>query len=357
MSIREQIKQIPKVELHYHLEGGLRLTTIKELCEQLGVNVPGVDPSNPDDLTPYRSMFCSAVRVESLPHFLENFWHVQSLLCSEDIIERISYEAVVDAYHNGIRLLEIRYDLVFMSTSNYRDHSHLTYDLIHKSIVKGIRRAEQEVDVAVGLIGVLNRATGTDLAQKVVEFMIEHKDEFVGIDIANDERYSCVPFAPLYALAASHGLGLTCHAGESTTAESVREAIDHLKVSRIGHGFRAIDDDEVVQLVVDKDVLFELCPMSNVLSGSVKDLPSHPVRRLWDKGIKVCINSDDPGMFDSPLLNDYEVLLDSFNFTWEEFHQANLYALEKSFLIKEKVDYVRDQYFQTVSFSNKEEKN
>ncbi len=343
MLSRQQLQDLPKVELHFHLEGSIRLSTIVELSKRLNVVVPGVGDDS-DDLQPYRTMFCCATKMGSLFEFINKFWHIQSLLCSEDILERISYECVVDSYRNGVRLLEIRYSPTFIAASKYIDHSHMTFDSIHTAILAGIARAQNEFDIQVGLIGTLDRSVDVEIEEKVLDFFLNNSTTVVGLDIANDERCSCIPFAPLYQRA-SGILGLTCHAGEATIAESVRDSVNYLKVTRIGHGFRALQDDDVVALLLEKNVLLEICPLSNVLTGSVESIAAHPIRELVTRGVKVCINSDDPGVFDINLVDEYEQLVLHHNFTEAEFLQCNINALNASFLPADKVAYVRSKYF------------
>lgn len=340
----EEIRSLPKVELHFHLEGSIRLSTIVDLCKELDVVVPGVDASDPSNLQPYREHFCAATKVENLFAFIDKFWHIQSLLRRTDILERITYEACVDAYSNGVRLLEIRYSPYFILASHYSDHSHLTMTSVHDAILAGIRRAQSEVDIAVGIIGTLDRSVGAVGEAEVFEFFMSHADDFVGLDIANDERCSCIPFAPLYERARGV-LGLTAHAGEATDANSVRDTLTYLRPTRIGHGFRAIQDEAVFTQLLESKVLLEICPMSNVLTGSVESIEAHPVRTIFDRGVPISISSDDSGVFDISILDDYAALAQHHGFTAKEFTACNLAALDASFLPAEVKERVRAKYF------------
>lgn len=120
--------------------------------------------------------------------------------------------------------------------------------------------------------------------------------------------------------------------GESTTFETVAEAITHLNVTRIGHGFLSIQDDQLIQTLIKKSIHLEICPISNLRTGSVKSIAEHPIRALFDQGVSLSINSDDPGIFDSSIIDDYELCMVHYGFTVEEFRKCNLEALKASFL-------------------------
>jgi hypothetical protein len=135
-------------------------------------------------------------------------------------------------------------------------------------VIEGITKAESLFDISVWVIGVLDRTMEPEHEEEVLNFFIQNKETIIGIDIANDERFSCLPFAPLYKGAGEAGLGLTCHAGESTGgAPSVWDAVDGLKVTRVGHGFRAFEDPEVVELLVKREVVLEFCPIYDAERG------------------------------------------------------------------------------------------
>jgi adenosine deaminase len=332
------------VELHLHLEGAVRLSTIADLCEQLDITVPN---NNHPNLDGHRQMFCITERVQDLGVFLSKMWNVQSLFRNEEIITRVAFECCEDAYLNGVRLLELRFSPTFMMQSVNNDHSHLTIDSIHHAVLAGVRKAESTFDMAIGLIAILDRSRPLEAESAVFDCVMNYRDDYCGIDIANDESYSCVKFQSIYHRAQHVNLGLTCHAGESTNAANVRLTIEALQVNRVGHGYLAANDPEVLQLVLDKGILLEICPISNIRVNSalLSSIADHPVRKLLDAGVKLCINTDDPGMFDSNIVDEYELLVKHHKFTAKEFHLCNLNALDASFLPSAKIDRIRQKYF------------
>jgi adenosine deaminase len=211
---RADLRALPKVELHNHLEGMIRLSTIVDLCKQFKVDVPGVDPSRPDDVKPYHDKFLNDKKVENIEVFFNKFWEIQSLLRTEEVIERISFEACEDSFNDGVKLIEYRYSPSFIGRSHYSDHSHLTYENVLNAIKAGIARAQRKYDIAVGLLCIFDRSQPMEDEVAVFNFLMDHRDDFVGIDIANDEVFPCQPYAHWFQAAKAAGLGLTCHAGD-----------------------------------------------------------------------------------------------------------------------------------------------
>jgi adenosine deaminase len=181
--------------------------------------------------------------------------------------------------------------------------------------------------------------------QKVLDFFLERTDDICGLDLANDEKFSCIPFSAMFSQAKAKNMGLTCHAGELTSAQSVADAVHNLNVTRIGHGFRCIHDESIMKLLVEKNILLEICPISNIRTGAVSSISDHPIRDLVTRGVSCCINSDDPGVFNSSLIDDYSAVITHHNFSLRELYQCNINALNASFLSFEKKAVIKDKYF------------
>jgi adenosine deaminase/aminodeoxyfutalosine deaminase len=159
----------------------------------------------------------------------------------------------------------------------------------------------------------------------------------VGIGIGGDERRaSPEQFREVYEHAAAHGLRLTVHAGETAGPESIWAALRELKADRIGHGLRAIDDPDLVRYLADKQIPVEVCITSNVMTGCCTALEQHPIRKLFDAGVLVTLNTDDPDMFRTTLLKEYQVAQEVFGFTDPELRQLARNSFRASFLPKEK---------------------
>lgn len=323
------LAQIPKVDLHRHLELSLRASTIRELAPQFGIQIP-------DEKT-FQDRFVILQPMKDLGSVLNKFLDTQKLLGSEEILERITFEACEDAYlKEGIRILELRYAPTFVALG----HDHLTFEKIHQAIVKGMQRAEKQYPIAVGLICIIQRILPIKEAERVTDFAIDHKDSFIGLDLADNEvGFDSKPFASFFNRAKKAGLGITVHSGEAhvpKAASYVRDAIDYLGAERIGHGVQIYRDPQMIEYVKKLKIPLELCPTSNWLTQAVESVDKHPFRQLMEAGVLTTINSDDPGIFNIDLVNEYEVLKRHHNFTDEELKQCAQWAAENSFISLEK---------------------
>ncbi len=324
-------RNFKKTELHRHLEGAIRLETIVEIAQEAGVNLPT------QSLEELKSHALVLTPMKDLSSVLAKFWLIQSCLATEKILERITYENCVDAYHDGIRVLELRYSPGFINTN----HPNLTYESIHRAILKGASRARIEfTDLLVGFICIISRDLSTRDAEMTMDFAIDNKKTFIGFDLAGDEvGFESTKFTKYFKKVAAAGLGITVHSGEAfvlDAAKFVRESIEHLGATRIGHGLQIIHDKKVMDFVRKENVLLEICPTSNYLTQAIIRLEDHPIRKLMDHGVKICLNSDDPHLFGIDLTNEYELLERTHGFGKSEFDEMNKNALEFTFLDKEK---------------------
>lgn len=318
------LRAIPKVELHRHLELSIRHSTLRELARAAGLEVPA-------DEKGFRNSFLITEPMTDLEAVLHKFLATQKILNSEDVLTRITFEAIEDAYKEGIRILELRYAPTFVQ----QGHDHLSFEKIHRAIVRGMEQA-RHIPIAVGLIAIVQRISSLAVAERVIDFAIEHKDTFVGVDLADNEvGFDAKPFAPHFLRARKAGLHITIHSGEAIfegTAQKVREAVEILGAERIGHGLQIYNVPEVVSFIRDRGVPLELCPTSNWLTNAIPSLGLHPFKKLMDAGVKTTINSDDPGVFAIDLTNEYGVLARELGFGEAEFTRCNDIAAANSFI-------------------------
>ncbi|RME15734.1 MAG: adenosine deaminase [Bdellovibrio sp.] len=318
------IKFLPKVELHRHLELSLRAETIKELAPSHGIEVP-------DEKT-FKERFLILEPMKDLASVLNKFLDTQKLLSSKEILERITYEACEDAFNENIKILELRYSPTFIQ----QGHEHLSFQDIHEAIVAGKKKAEENFPMCIGIICIIQRILPVKDAQKVTEFAIDNKETFIGLDLADNEvGFDSKPFAPFFQKAKEAGLGITVHSGEANVPKAPRyvmDAIEYLGATRIGHGIQIYKNPEVMAFVAENNIVLELCPTSNWLTQAIPDLKDYPIRRLIDAGVKVTINTDDPGIFNTNLNKEYEILVNYHQFTREELIQLAKNAGHASFL-------------------------
>jgi adenosine deaminase len=317
-------EKILKVELHRHLELSLRPETIWELAPQVGIKLT----SQQD----FQDRFMILEPMKDLGTVLNKFLDTQKLLFSAEILERIAYEACVDAYtKEGIRILELRYAPTFVQMNH-----QLNFDQIHEAIVAGVTRAEVEYPIAVGLICILQRILPVKECEKVADFAISHKDSFVGMDLAdNEEGFDSKPFAPLFLKAKKAGLGITIHSGEAPNDKApqwVMDAIEVLGAERIGHGLQIYRDEKVMEKVRDQGVVLELCPTSNILTNAVAHMKFHPFKKLFDFGIRTTLNTDDPGIFNTNMNREFRVARQDIGLSLPDLEKCMQIAAEASFI-------------------------
>jgi len=321
---RSEIQQIPKVELHRHLECSVRLNTLRELAVEAKIKIP-------DDPAALRDMFLVTTPMRDLETVLKKFLLTQQLLSRAEILTRITRECIEDAVAEGIRILELRYAPTFIQDG----HNYLSFDVIHEAICEGIEQC-RHLPVAVGLIAIIQRNKSLESAQMVTDFAINHRRSFVGLDLADNEvGFSSRPFTSLFHQALAAGLKITVHAGESIYPESsqaVMDAVENLGAQRIGHGLQIVHNPAAVEFVRTRKIPLELCPTSNWLTNSVSDLANHPFRKLMEEGVLVTVNSDDPGIFGIDLCNEYLVLNRDHGLSLKEFDRCNDVAAAASFI-------------------------
>ena len=316
-------KAIPKVELHCHLEACFRPRTVMEVGKALGLDIP-------QDLEIFQRQWLLTRPLANLAVALARFVDIQGIWCSGEVIERMAFEACEDAAAQGIRAIEFRYAPDFIAFGK----PHLDREKIHLAILRGVRRSA-ELDLAVGLIGIVQKTLPVADAAKTVDFIVDCAETFVALDFADRDTHELKVYAPMVDKARKAGLHLTVHAGEEPgpgAPSQVRDAIEILGAERIGHGIHILGDPGVLDLVRERNVALEVCPTSNWLCNSVPSTREHPIRRLMDAGVPVTINSDDPSLFGIDLCHEYELLQREHGFTREEFDRCNEIAAAHSFL-------------------------
>lgn len=183
-----QLRSLPKIDLHRHLDCSMRWSTLVELAPQVGIELP-------PDANACREQFLVTSPMKDLGSVLRKFLAAQKVLASEEILERLAFEACEDAFNDGVLVLELRYAPTFMTEG----HPNLTYEKIHRAIHKGITRAKKRWPMAVGLLVTLQRIKPVSEAERVVDFVIAYKHEILGLDLAdNEEGFDPKPFAPLF---------------------------------------------------------------------------------------------------------------------------------------------------------------
>lgn len=325
---------MPKVELHRHLEGSLRLETILHVAKEFGVGLPTTDVERLKEIG-------FAIRpMMSLPEVLGKFDLACTCFAGHNAIEYITYSACKDAAIENIKLLELRFSPDYIA----QKHGH-DFDMMLNAVKKGIENAMRDFDIYVGIIIICSRDLGFESFEKTVNFAIERKNDIIGIDLAGNEVSLPDGTSGLFEKAKNEGLKITVHAGEVAGPESIYTAINELGADRIGHGVQIISDSNLINHVINKDILLEQSPTSNYITRAVCSIEAHPLKKLFDMGVKVGINSDDPGTFDIDLSNEYLVCHEKLGMSPAEIQKTVLYSLDASFVNDSVKKAIQEKYF------------
>jgi adenosine deaminase len=326
---------LPKAEIHLHLEGASRTQTLIDIAREHQLALPSFDPVELDKHVKV------VEQMRDLNAVLEAFAIFQNSITSPQVVERIAWELFEDSARQNIKLLEVRF------SPDWAFHGHdLDWDACLEGLLRAAERAERELGMAVGYIAITSRSMGPKSCVKTVDWAIRHRRDILGIDLADSEdMYPIREFVKPVMKAREVGLKVTVHSGENTPASAVVETIHAVSPDRIGHGIHIIDDPSAVELVKARGVTLEVNPWSNYLTNSVPSIEEHPLKRLFDLGVKVTINSDDPEVLETNLNNEYRIAHEILGMSLKEIAVCNRYAVEASFLPKEKKQAVLERYF------------
>lgn len=346
MTINKQsnLRRMPKVELHRHLDGSIRQQTIIDISRRHNLDIDISDTAR------LKARSTVTEPMKDLAAVLDAFETIQKVSCSYEAIKQIAFENVEDAWFDGIKLIELRFSPAFIALDK-----DIRHDEIIEAVVDGVTQGMNRYDIQVGLISIVSRTLDYEANKQGTMEAVRYAtagrhrgaDRIVGFDLADRENTTeAKDFSGLVELARSAGLGITVHTGEDSDAAAVAKTLDVLKPHRIGHGVNAWQDQDVVDMLKDRDVLLELCPTSNWLTQCTPVLAEHPLPDFYRAGVKLCINSDDPQLMDIDLTHEYELAEKYYGFDTQDFKKTNLYALDKSFLPREVVEVVRKAWFQ-----------
>jgi len=314
---------MPKIDLHRHFEGSLRLSTLLEIAREFELDLP---VGNLEDLRPY-------VQVTDDPPdhelFLSKFEVLRHFYRSPEIIHRLVYEAVADAAADNVQYLELRFSPQALSRVRGFSLAEVT-----DWVIDAVQDASRDYKIQVGLIVTMVRHDPLEQARQVAQVAFDrHEKGIVGLDLAGNEvKFPSAPFAPIFAEAKQLGMGITVHAGEWSSAAGVRDAVLNLHADRIGHGVRTIENSQVLRLVKERNVAFEVCLTSNLQTGVVRQFSHHPLVDMLDLGLAATLNTDDPTVSNCVLSDEYRIAIDELNLTYADLRQMTLNAARAAFL-------------------------
>lgn len=313
---------LPKVDLHRHLEGSLRLRTLLEVGRSHGLSLPNTNRLRELVQIGEEEPF-------TFENFLSKFQTLRLFYRSPEIIARLTREVVEDAAADNVRYLELRFTPVALGRAE-----GFPLDQVVSWVIKGSQEAEKEFGVKTRLIVSVNRHEDPELAAQVVRVAVDHmQDGIVGLDLAGDEAgFSGLLFSGVFKEARQAGLNITVHAGEWGGAPNVREAIVHLGAQRIGHGVRVLEDPSITALAKERQTTFEVCITSNYQSGVVPTLSVHPFPRMLSLGLKATLNTDDPSISQIKLSDEYSLACEDLGISKQVLKESVLTAAQSAFL-------------------------
>jgi adenosine deaminase len=360
------LRALPKVSLHDHLDGGLRPATIIELAAEIGHELPSTDP------VALGQWFRDAADSGSLPRYLETFDHTIAVMQTAPALRRIAREFVEDLADDGVVYGEVR----------WAPEQHLTDGLTLDEAVEAVQAGLEDGMAAVEESGrviavgqLITAMRHADNSQAVAELAVRHRDRgAVGFDIAGaEDGFPPSRFAEAFTYLAQNNFPATVHAGEAAGLASIQSALVDGRALRLGHGVRIaeditvestdeVDEDgvpildvtlgELAAWVRDRGIPLELCPSSNLQTGAIaawgEDILDHPFDMLYELGFNVTVNTDNRLMSGVTLTDEFELLVEAFDYDLDDLLEITLNAAEAAFLPLEDredlVEYINEAY-------------
>ena len=328
-----QNNALPVIDLHRHLDGNIRPSTIWKLAHKNSIALPTQD----------FEQFLPLVQIQqsepNLVAFLKKLdWGV-NVLATLDDCKQVAFENVEDAYNAGIDYAELRFSPYYMAMA----HKLNVADVV-AAVVEGVSEGVKQFKVRINLIGILSRTFGQKSCMEELDALLTHKHSLVAVDLAGDEyNFPGGLFVEHFKKVRKAGLNITVHAGEAAGSESIWQAINELGATRIGHGVACVTDEALMNYMKENHIAIESCLTSNFQTGTVTDLSKHPIKTFLDKELLVCLNTDDPAVENIELADEYRLAKETVKLTENEIEQLQLNSLQASFLSEQEKTALKAQ--------------
>jgi adenosine deaminase len=313
--------ELPKTDLHCHLDGSLRMQTFVELAREAGLDVPA-------SLEEARRRFLPEARVSGQAEFLRHFDHTLAVLQRPESLRRVARELALDAAAEGCWYLEVRFCPLL------HEQRGLSQDDAVAAVIAGLREAESEARIETGLIITGLRTIDPDVSARLAELAVRWKGRgVVAFDLAGAEKdYPAKDHREAFYLIMNNNLDSTIHAGEGFGPASIHQALHYCGANRIGHGTRLHEDPDLLAYVNDHRIPLELCISSNVQMGVVPKIEDHPLRRYLDLGLRITLNTDNRLFVPTSLVRELQLAVTTFDLTLLEAEQVLLNGFKSAFL-------------------------
>jgi adenosine deaminase len=328
----ELLRALPKTDLHCHLDGSLRVTTILDLAERQGVRLPADTPAE----------LAKAIHMgevcDSLEDYLTAFDVTLAVLQTEEALHRAAYELAVDAAAENVRYIEPRYSPVLHTRNGLKPTA------IVDAVLAGLADARRETGIASNVIICGIRHMDPETSVRLAELAVAYKGKgVVGFDLAGaEEGHPARRHQEAIQLILNNNVNVTIHAGEAFGTESIAQAVHYCGAHRIGHGVRLRENGDLLNYVNDHRIPLELCPSSNVQTRSVASYESHPLKFYFDFGLRVTINTDNRLVTDTTLTKELRLAHARMGFTLEDLCTVLVQGFKSAFLpFREKAELLR----------------
>jgi adenosine deaminase len=319
--VRDRIHAVPKTELHVHLDGSVRPETLVELGAQYGVALPTADVGELADYLFVRD-------AGNLEDYLARFAVTLSVMQNSAALERIAYDLCEDAAAENNRYMEIRYSPILHTREG------LPLPAVVDAALRGMQRAQDELGIRSNLIICGIRNMDPVVSRDLADLTIAYKDRgAVAFDLAGAEyNYPAKKHKNAFYMVRNANIGATIHAGEAYGPESIHQAIHYCGAQRIGHGTRLYEDPDLMTYVNDFRIPLEICLTSNVDTGAVKDVESHPFGLLFRYNFRVTLNTDDRLMSATTLTKEFAVAQKAFKLDLDDLEKITINAMKSAFI-------------------------
>ncbi|MGB3479517.1 MAG: adenosine deaminase [bacterium] len=329
-NIEQFVLEIPKVELHLHLEGAIPLETLFDFIQKRG-GEPSI--KNLDDLR-------RKLNYTEFAHFIDLWVWKNTFIKEEKDFEEIAYQVLCNLSKQNVKYVEAHY-----APGDYWRQG-LSEQGITECLIKGKKRAHDDFGIGCELILDICRDNGPEKGMERLNMLKPYLGKgLIGIGLGGSEQiYPADPYADVYEEARERGFRLTAHAGEAAGPESIWAAIEKLGVERIGHGTRANEDPQLVSLLKQRQIPLEICVISNVRTGVCGSIEAHPIKKYFKQGLMVTVNSDDPVMFNTTISQEYLVLVKKLGFTINDLKRLSMNGIKASFMSDKDKQLMEDQF-------------
>jgi adenosine deaminase len=324
-------KNLPKIELHCHLDGSVRPETMIDIAKSEGISIPYYDTEN------LRKEVIAPEECKSLDEYLKRFEIPNLVMQSKESLRRITFELLEDCAKENVKYIEVRFAPLLHIKKG------LSLEEVIESVLAGIKEAEDKYEIRGNVILSCMRFMSAERAFQVVEAGKKYLSKgVVAIDLcaAEDEGF-CEKFIEPITLAREYGYRVTIHAGETGIGRNVFEAVELLGAERIGHGVFIKDCVEAYKIVKLKGIILEMCPSSNIQTKAIDVLKNHPIYDFYKDGIKVTVNTDNRTVSDTTMTKECNILSREFNITFQEYRQIYINSVEAVFADNETKEWLR----------------